>query len=363
MSGSGAPDPALTTGGDLEFSETELLAEAAYEEPLWACGVRCHGGFIGGEYVSPRTLGRWPAIRAWQRRLREDGDPLVHVPQDYIPPHYPNVEQSALLLREGVRRPVVRTLTTISIVEGFGAMIRELRLPDLHKVFKEDIGGTALAHLRSGLIEAHARDEAGHRNQGGHKQMWETARDLALDKPEIPEDVLLRMMQRGSRPKRTPLFPELPDRVEEMITFLANVMVIEIFADDVFSWGERLLGDPEFSAKPEEASNMVRYIRTDEAPHVEYLRTALSEMRARTFLTRDAGELPGSEVLDRILDRQLRGMASTRPREQREEVRAEIRRDLGDAPSAPDLIRRFEDLDAGWTFPKAEDEKLELILS
>ena len=39
---------------------------------------------------------------------------------------------------------------------------------------------SALAHLANGLFEAHARDEAGHRSEGGHKQMWEAARDLAL---------------------------------------------------------------------------------------------------------------------------------------------------------------------------------------
>ena len=213
----GVSEAIEVSAGQLEFSEEELLSEVAYDEPLMGGEVRCHGGFVEGEYVSPRTHKRWPAIRAWQARLQNDGDPVVHVPTEYIPPQYPNVEQSKLLLREGLRRPVVRALTTISIVEGFGAMIREMRFPDLDAVIKEDLGGTALAHLQSGLVEAHARDEAGHRDQGGHKQMWEAARDLALDKPEIPEDVLLRMMQRGSGTRPEPMFPELPDRVEDMV--------------------------------------------------------------------------------------------------------------------------------------------------
>ena len=42
----------------------------AYDEPLFAGGVRCHGGFAAGRYVSPRTLDRAPAIEAWQSRLR-----------------------------------------------------------------------------------------------------------------------------------------------------------------------------------------------------------------------------------------------------------------------------------------------------
>ena len=108
---------------------------------------------------------------------------------EYVPPHYPNYPQAKLLLQEGVRDPITRSLTIISIVEGFGARIRDLPLPDFRAEVVEDVGGTALAHLANGLFEAHARDEAGFRDQGGHKQMWEAARDLGLAKPEIPDDV------------------------------------------------------------------------------------------------------------------------------------------------------------------------------
>ena len=64
--------------------------------------------------------------------------------------------------------PVTRALTTIAIVEGFGARIREVSVPDFDAEIEESVEGTALAHLTSGLFEAHARDEAGHRDQGGH---------------------------------------------------------------------------------------------------------------------------------------------------------------------------------------------------
>ena len=346
----------------LEFSEEELLSEPAYEELLFAGAVRCHGGFIGERYVSPRNSVRAPAIRAWQRRLRDEGHPLIDVPRDCIPPHYPSCPQAKLLLLEGIRDPIVRALTIISIVEGFGAMIRDVPLPDFGRGVKEDITGTALDHLGRGLMEAHARDEAGHRDQGGHKQMWEAARDLALDRPEVPGDVLLRLMTGGRRRSRGLLFPELVPRMEELITAMANVMVIEIFAFDVFAWGEKLLGDPEVSARPEEAANMVRYIRSDETPHVEYLRTALSELRARTLLTEGGREVLGARVVDRIFERQLRGIATRRPQESRERVRAEIRELLADHPQATRVARRFEDLDSGWTFPRSEDERIDLTL-
>lgn len=347
----------------LEFSSEELLSQPVYEEPLYAAGVRCHGGFIGGQYTSPRTLVRGPAVRSWQRRLRDEGHCLVDVPQQFVPPHYPNYPQAKLLLREGIAAPVTRALTIISIVEGFGARIRELRLPDLRAEVKEDIAGTALAHLEGGLFEAHARDEAGHRDQGGHKQMWEAARDLALDKPEIPDDVLMRMMMRGPRPERRRAFPELSQRLEEAIAMMASVMVIEIFAEDVFEWGKALLGDPEVSADPEAAGAMVAHIQADEKPHVEYLRTALSELRARTLISQDGRtELRGQDVVDRILENCLRAAASRGPQQEREDLRREIRESIADQARASALAREFESLDSGWVFPAPDDERLDLLL-
>ena len=35
----------------------------------------------------------------------------------------------------------------------------------------------------AGLYEAHARDEAGFEDEGGHKQMWFAARDIAFENP------------------------------------------------------------------------------------------------------------------------------------------------------------------------------------
>ena len=175
------------TASPLHYSEEELLSSGSFREPLFANGVRCHGGFDDeGRYCSPRVLFRNPAINAWQDQLRQGGDTLFEISHELIPPVHPNVAQAKLLLQNGVREPIVRALTIISIVEGFGARIRELPLPDFSSEVVEDLEGTCLAHLGKGLIEAHARDEAGHRDEGGHKQMWEAARDLGLSKPERP---------------------------------------------------------------------------------------------------------------------------------------------------------------------------------
>jgi len=335
----------------LEYSQEELLTSVTYDEPLVAAGVRCHGGFVGGQYRSPRSVGRGPAIAAWQAQLARRGVPLIEVAPELVPPHYPNAAQAALLLREGVREPLVRTLTTIAIIEGFGAMIRDQRVPDLTRCVREPLAGTAAAHLAGGLFEAHARDEAGHRSEGGHKQMWEAARDLALERPTVPSDVLMRLMTGRRGGPRQRLFPQLDESFEELLAVMVNVLVIEIFAADTFRWAETVLGDPEVSARPREAAAMVGYIRSDESPHVEYLRTALGELRACTLRGPAGDEIAGNEVVDGLLARTLRVLTTQRPRLQREETRADIAAAVGGHRDAAGLQKRFNALEEEWSPP------------
>jgi len=346
-----APTPA---DAPLTWSFDALLADGDYAEPLVANGVRCHGGFTDdGVYRSPRTVHRLPAIRAWQQRLADAGEPLIAVSKDLLPPQYPNVDQAVLLCRHGVRDPIVRTLTVISVVEGFGAIIRDVRVPKLEEQVVEPIAGTALAHLRGGLFEAHARDEAGWGDQGGHKQMWEAARDLAFENPRIPPDVLMRLMGGGGRRarKRERRFPMIDETLESMITMMANVLIVEIFAEEVFAWGKQVLSNPDISAEPERAAAMVGYIQSDESPHVEYLRAALSEIAARTLRTVDGGTIPGREVVHGMLHGMLSMMTRQRPEEQREQTRENLAEALKGAASPKALQEEFESLETVWTPP------------
>src|SRR4029077_12886999 len=119
-------------------------------EPLIAGGVRCHGGFDAeGVYVSPRTRNRVPAIAAWQESHREQfGTEILDAPLELWPEVFPNVAQSKYLLREGVREPTISSLTRIGTVEGFGSMIRAVKVDDMQSHFDESISGTAIAHLQ-----------------------------------------------------------------------------------------------------------------------------------------------------------------------------------------------------------------------
>jgi len=345
------------TSRQLVYTPQELLSSGDYAEPLIAGTVRCHGGFdADGTYRSPRTLHRAPAILAWQEQLARDfggpGRALIDIPRSFIPPQYPNVAQAKLLLKSGVSDPMVRALTIISIVEGFGAMIRDVQVPDLAADLVEPIEGTALAHLAGGLFEAHARDESGYREEGGHKQMWEAARDAALENPRIPGDVLMRLMgRRGQRGKAEPLFPELGPKWERMIAMMSQVLVIEIFAESTFQWGIHVLSDPEVSADPETAGRMVGYIQADEKPHVEYLRTALSELRARTIRTVDGRTVSGASVVDRMLHRILRQLTASRRAEQRDDLRDGLVEAMKVAANPKALLEEFDSLESDWTPP------------
>ena len=342
----------------LTFSREELLDSGSYEEPLIAGGVRCHGGFeADGSYRSPRMKHRGPAIQGWQAQLVDAGHDLVDIPRALMPPQYPNVAQTRLLLEAGVKDPVVRALTIVSIVEGFGAIIRDVKVPDLGELIVEPIEGTALAHLDKGLFEAHARDESGYRDEGGHKQMWEAARDLALENPKIPGDVLMRMIGGGgpgggNRGKAERPFPQIDPVLERMLQMMARVCVVEVFAEGTFEWGERVLSDPEVSAEPEAAGAMVRHIRSDENPHVEYLRTGLSEVRARTIRTVDGKTLPGRTVVDGLLHSMLYEMTRNRPKEQREDLRGNLAEAMKAAANPKALLEEFDSLDSVWAPPE-----------
>jgi hypothetical protein len=335
------------------YTPQELLHDGEYAEPLFAGEVLCHGGFDkDGNYRSPRTLHRDPAVLAWQRKLQREGQPLIELADELSPPQYPSVEQARLLLKQGMQEPIVRALTVISILEGFGAIIRDVRVPNLGSMFVEPIDGTALHHLDLGLFEAHARDEAGYRDQGGHKQMWEAARDLALENPKVPPDVFLRLMgDRGQSRGGDPLFPQLDKKLYRMLSMMSQVFVIEVFAKRTFEWGIALLSDPEVSAAPEHAGAMVRYIRADESPHVEYLRTALSEARARTLRTEDGQTIAGRTVVDGMLHHILSRMTESRPREQRNDTRGAVVRAVEAGQASKALLEEFDLLQPSWTPP------------
>ncbi|HZN15729.1 MAG TPA: hypothetical protein VFB78_15785 [Acidimicrobiales bacterium] len=306
----------------LEWTEDELLTTHPVAEPLIAGGVKCHGGFDDdGAYVSPRTKNRWPAIENWQAQREADfGTPLLDIDLSAWPANYPNVAQAKYLLKEGVRDPIISTLTRIGTVEGFGAMIRYSNIPNMQACFDDDIKGTAMTHLDRGLYEAHARDEAGYEDEGGHKQMWFAARDVAFENP-VTDDQTAIMLERmgiptgvgtGAAPDMEAIrkqlesmrvFTDIDVSLEMLIQRMASLLLIEISAFHVFAWAEEVLSDTDLVAGEQQAAKLVSYIRSDESPHVAYLKTVLSEMRDRTLVGESGKKHAGTDIVGELWER------------------------------------------------------------
>jgi hypothetical protein len=336
----------------LEYGPHELLASHQVAGPLVAGGVRCHGGFLDdGTYVSPRTRFRTPAIDAWQRHHRETfGTDILDAPLDTWPGAYPNVAQARFLLRSGIRRPMISVLTRIGTAEGLGSMIRYLSPTDLQRHFLDDIRGTALAHLNQGLIEAHARDEAGWEAEAGHDRMWYAARDLAFEHPEVRDETeatmkRLGMSGGGSTPRLlTGPLADVDPGLELLFTTMIRVLFIELKAFHVFAWAEEVLSDTELVAGDGEAARIISYIRADETPHVEYLRTSLSEARDRTVIGTSGRRHSGSEVIGTLWDALMLESRTTLEQRNRAATVAEVERALVGHPRSAALLEEYHAL-------------------
>lgn len=348
----------------LTYDPDELLADHDFVEPLVLGGRRMHGGFdADGTYHSPRTRHRLPAIAAWQAKLAEDsgGMPLLDCPPDFFADFYPNVGQTTSLLAAGVRTPLAHVLTHIGTIEGFGSIIRFVELGDLQSRFVEPIDGTATAHLTRGLYEAHARDESGFEDQGGHQQMWYLVRDLALDDPDVGDPLALTMKTMAADGDGGQVMtsmaqslggfervvPAIDHQMETAITRMTGLLLIELLAANTFTWAEQVVGDERYCSNAADAARLVGYIRADEAPHVEYLRTTLTEMRARTFIGENGQHLPGTTVIDACWDYSMRGMFGLGGKRQgnRQMFLSVVERELEGNPRRASILADFHDLE------------------
>ena len=346
----------------LDLTEHELLATHDIVEHLVADGRVCHGGFdAGGNYVSPRTLHRVPAIEAWgDHHTTTFGADLVDIGIDEFPGHTPNVEQAKLLIGSGTPEPIISILTRIGTVEGFGAFLRHVPVPTLQPLFSESIDGTALAHLDRGLIEAHARDEAGFEDVAGHREMWFAARDIAFERP-VTEDQTAIMLERmgigaasggTAAPALVRRWPDdTPVELEFLVDRLIRLVLIEISAFHTFAWAEAVLSDDDLVAGNGEAARLVSHIRADEAPHVGYLRVALTELRDRTVIGASGRRHAGADLLAALWDPAVADQRGPRRSELESLVDREVRHAMAGRSDEADLYAEFIALGA----PVGED--------
>jgi hypothetical protein len=333
----------------LSYSADEILADHPYAKPHVEAGYKLHGGFAAdGQYVSPRTLNRWPAIRAWSEALRGRGHELVDSSQQLmVKGHFPNVAQQKLLLDQGLGQTLWDSLTVTGVIEARGKRLANAEAPDFRSIVVDDISETATGHLNKGLLRAHGLDEGGNdaKGEGGHDAMWFAVRDMLFGKnaypiPEIPESL--------SRPEMGRLMPQVPPEHEHFILLMMNVLMIEVRAENFFSFCDRVMRDPDNfrdrRAAAEHAAELVSRIRQDEASHVGYLTAVVSELRSFTFKTVDGGRIKGADMIDPVWRGMVQWHSVTNVDFDRAETRKELTSALATKPGSAELIARFDAL-------------------
>ncbi|MEM7139999.1 MAG: hypothetical protein AAF548_03140 [Actinomycetota bacterium] len=290
----------------LTYSQDELLADHDYVEHHTVLGERLHGGFLAdGAYQPPRALVREPALDAWEAALRDRGGEPFGATADLLEGlRMPTAEQQLVLLRNGLGESFWNSLTITGKIEAKGRLLAEMTFPDLQDVIVEDISEMAIGHLNKGLLLAHGIDEGGEPEKGigGHDAMWFAARDLAFGPGAFPD---VEPPENIGRPDAgTRLVPEIPPEIEGMVSFLANLLIIEFRAELGFADSQQVLRTPDVfvdrRADAELAAEIVERIRIDEAIHVRSLNIYLGEMRSVTFSTIDGGTVSGAELIDRF---------------------------------------------------------------
>ncbi|HTT97351.1 MAG TPA: hypothetical protein VMF58_04840 [Rhizomicrobium sp.] len=332
----------------LVYTSDEILADHPYAKPHVEAGYRLHGGFdADGNYISPRTLNRWPAIRAWSDALTARGHDLVDASQQLnARGSFPNVAQQSLLLEEGFGQTLWDSLSVTGVIEARGRMLAEAEAPDFQSIVEDDIAETATAHLNKGLLRAHGLDEGGDGTLGGHDAMWFAVRDMLFGKHAYPHADVPETL---SRPETGRLMPQIPPEYERWILLLMNVLMIEVRAEKFFNFCTAVMRDPRnFAGRRDvalHAADLVDRIRADEAPHVGYLTAVVSELRSFTFKTVDGQCVKGAAFIDPVWRGMVHWHSVTNNDWDRAQARKEFEAMFRARPNGAALQRRFDSLE------------------
>jgi hypothetical protein len=335
----------------LLLSREEIVRSHDYVRPHVEAGYRLHGGYVAtGEYRSPRTLVRGPAVERWAEALVGNGGELIDVSRSILPtPIWPNLQQSRLLMEKGLDRTLWNLLTATGIVEARGGILRTVAAPDFQSIVVEDLGATVTGHLNKGLLWAHGVDEAGDPNQpeeGVHDFMWFAVRDMVFEKGIYPVPEIGTVARRAVHRE----MPEIPATHENFLKLLMNALIIEVRAESLFDHVQKLLSDPDLflyrRQDTEHAVEIVDRIRLDESIHVRYLQVFLSELRSFSFCCEDGAVKKGAEFIDSVWQRARSFVQPERDEKMFASIKLEAEHKL--TPSeARSLLERFNALESG----------------
>jgi len=139
------------------------------------------------------------------------------------------------------------------------------------------------------------------------------------------------------------VFADLDLDFEMLIQRMINILLIEISAFHTFAWAETVLSDTDLVAGDGAAARLVSYIRQDETPHVEYLKTALTEMRDRTFVGESGRKYAGTDIVGRLWDRGLAESLGPRREQNLALTLREVEHALDGSPRRDSLLEEFHE--------------------
>ena len=332
------------------FTPEELLASHAYAAPQREGGFLLHGGFDAKDrYIPPRSLHRARAIEAWTEHLHERGSQPLQTDASLLNGiRYPNASQMKFLLLSGLGQTFWNTLTITGHIEARGRLLAEIAFPEFQDHVEQDVSEMAVGHLNRGLLLAHGLDEGGEPDKGigGHDVMWFALRDLAFGPTDFPEPEVPENIARPEAAQRE--FPEVSVAIEQTISMLLNLLLIEFRAELGFQLAEDLLRDPELFPErrdgAEQAAVLVGRIREDEAIHVSSLKLILGEIRTLDFHTPKGKPLSGSSIVDPLWEKIVTWATVDQPREIAKRQRQMLTERILAHPDGEALLVRFEAL-------------------
>src|SRR5437879_7804235 len=126
-----------------------------------------------------------------------------------------------------------------------------------------------------------------------------------------------------------------------MLRRLVCVHFIEVSSFHTFAWAEEVLSDTGLVAGDGRAAELVRFIRADKTPHVDYLRTALTEMRDRTFLGASGRTIAGTDVIGMLWDTALAQSLGPNRENFVKTANAELEHSLASNPRRAEILEGF----------------------
>ena len=334
----------------LVFTEDELMREHEYASPHLVGSERLHGGFLAdGAYQPPRALVREAAFDAWEAQLADGGGAPLDADSSLLDGiRMPTVEQQRVLLRNDLGQTFWNGLTIIGKIEARGRLLAQIDFPELQPAIVEDISEMAIGHLNKGLLVAHGLDEGGQPEAGigGHDAMWFVARDIAFGKGAFPDVDPPDNISRPDSGER--LCPEITPEIESLVSFLANLLIIEFRAEIGFRDTQEVFRTPDLFVhrRPgaEEAAEIVGRIRTDEEIHVTSLRLYLGELRHLRLRTENGKTIPGSDIIDPAWERLVHWATVEQPRMVAEDQRKMLRERILAHADGEQILAEFEAL-------------------